>query len=67
MLAESEMFPFNIAADVTIENDQDGNEIEKEATQKGDLQVDVILNFPSVTSSKGSADFFSGRLLSFGI
>lgn len=46
VLTESEIFPLNIVADDTIEN-EDGNEIEKEATQKDQLQVDVILNFPS--------------------
>jgi len=45
VLAKSEIFLLNIV-DITIEN-EDGNEIKKEATQKDELQVDVILNFTS--------------------
>ena len=44
VLSESEIFPLNIVADDTIEKE---DEIEKKATQKDELQVDVILNFPS--------------------
>ena len=47
LLIASEMFPSNVVADNMIEN-EDGNKIE-EATQKDEqqLQVDIILNFPS--------------------